>query len=193
MLSGTIRPATGVWALGLAAAVAVFMLADVLLRAGWWQVFLLAPWVLLVLWAVYVAAFASHVRADADGVTVQNLLRRTRVPWAAVSEIRLRWQLDLILNDGSVVTAFGASPAGRPGRPGLRAAETTRRTPPAVAEAERLQDLLDAWRADHAGALGNSDRVVERQRSWDVMPLAALGVLIAWSVASVMIANGGSR
>jgi len=97
----------------LAAILAVVLLIDAVVRSGVANALLLAPWPLLVLWLVYVVGVASDIRADETGVRVQNLLRRTWMPWARVKRINMRWQLEFSLDDGAVVSALGG-PAPAP-------------------------------------------------------------------------------
>lgn len=167
----------------LASIVAAVMLIDALVRSGIGNTLLLAPWLLLVLWLVYVVGAASDVRADERGVQVQNLLRRVWMPWERVKKIAVRWQLEFLLDDGSVVTSMGGPARSRPRRLG---AERERERESENAESSdglaQLQKLrLEALESATSG----SDAAV--QRSWDVPALIALGVLVVWAAAAVLI------
>jgi len=162
----------------------VILLGDATIRAGVFSLLLLAPWVLLVLWVIYVTVFASAVVTDADGITVQNLLRRTRIAWSAVADIDLRYQLVITTVDGRRVTCFGGPVSGRPAR-GRLAQEQGRRLPPAIKDLDRLLDDLEAARERGAG----DGRVT---RSWDVPALVAVAVLIVAAVIATFVVTGST-
>jgi hypothetical protein len=171
-------PVTGaVIVLGLSAAVVLWMLVDAAVRGGIGTAVLLAPWPLLVLWAVYVVGIASDIRADGEGVQVQNLIRRTRIPWGRVRRIALRWQLEIHLDDGSVVRCFGGPTTSRPRRLGVdRQKEDA---------AEASQDglaLVRRLRQESAP----SPRA-EVTHGWDMPAVAVLAALVVWAVAAVIV------
>lgn len=170
--------ASGGWVLlVICSAVAVALLVDVVVRADVGALLLYAPWVLLALWAVYIVGVASLIRAEAEGVLVQNGLRRTFVPWERVRRIDMRWQIVITLDDDRTVVCFGGPSKTRPRRLGPDA------------QPERATEHVDAvaalrrWRSDHVPTGDTSVR-----RSWDVPALAALVVLCAWAgVASLSL------
>lgn len=155
-----------------------------MLRAGWADTLLLAPWVLLVMWVVYAGMYASHVAIDGTGATVQNYLRRTRIPWARVDDIRMRWQLVFALDDGTEVKCFGGPVARRPGRAG-RADDADVPLPHAAGELSLIQDQWQIARDEGAPAR-------EVIRSWDYPSLVALAVIVVWTVVAVIVAGGAS-
>jgi hypothetical protein len=163
--------------------VGIALLADAFVRGGAEQGLLLAPWVLLGAWLVYAVMYAPHVATDAEGITVANVLRRTHVPWGRVTDISLRWQLVLTLDDGRRIKAYGGPVAGRPGRP-TRAGDL-RREPPA------LQDLVlvrEPWElAREGGAAGG-----EMTRRWDLPALLSLAVILVWALIAVLIVQAGA-
>ena len=164
------------------AIVAAFLLGDALVRAGLGTTLLLAPWVLLLLWAVYVAAFASVVATDDDGITVQNFLRRTRVPWGEVADIALRYQLVVTTREGRRVTAFGGPVSGRAWR---RSGDADgRRMPAALRDTDTIRDRWETAAPTPDGA-----RVV---RSWDIPALIALVILVAGAVTASLIVAGSA-
>lgn len=180
------RAPSGTIGLAVGGVIGVILLIDVVVRAGWLDLFLLTPWVLLVLWGVYVLTFASHVATDSHGVTVQNLLRVTRVPWAHVTEIGMRYQVRFTLDDGSIVSAFGGPVAGRPARPGRRDDPSrARREPPALRDLELIREQWESSREDAVPS-------VPVRRSWDVPGLIAFAVIAVWAVSAVIIASGGA-
>lgn len=170
----------------VSAVIALVLLGDAVIRAGIVVGLLLAPWVLLVLWGVYVFAYVSDVQTDASGVRVQNVLRIIEVPWSEIEDVALRWQLELHLRDGTVVRSFGGPSAGRPRRlprrpdvPGQAA------DPPAMRDADIIREQWQTAVATDApaGAV---------RRSWDVWALGALVILIAWAAVALLTTGGQS-
>jgi hypothetical protein len=159
---------------------ALFLLGDAVVRGGWAQTLLLAPWVLLGLWIVYELSFVSMVRTETDGVLVQNMLRRVWFGWDRVRDIDLRWQLQFALDDDSTVTCFGGPAQSRPVRSKMRAEEDGK----APAGLRALTDIRGQWQA--------SDAVTGPiRRTWDGPALIALAVIVLWAVGAVLIANAG--
>ncbi|MBT2485323.1 MULTISPECIES: PH domain-containing protein [unclassified Microbacterium] len=177
----TYRAASGPVSLIVSALLALFLLGDAVIRAGWGSMLLLAPWVLLVLWVVYEVAVASVVRTDAEGGTVQNMLRRTTFGWRRVRDIDLRWQLVFSFDDGTDLTCFGGPARARP----VRKRGTQGEAPKAPSGLRDLTEIRDRWEAAPAAA----DAPI--QRSWDLPALIALGVIVVWAVVAVLIVNGG--
>ncbi|MFT4305323.1 MAG: PH domain-containing protein, partial [Microbacterium sp.] len=97
----------------LAAVLVVFVLVDAVIRSSWAETLLIAPWVLMILWAIYVGVYASCVVTDAEALTVQNLLRRTRVPWPKVAGVDVDLQLIVSTADGDKISCFGGPTRGR--------------------------------------------------------------------------------
>ncbi|MCC4906848.1 PH domain-containing protein [Microbacterium sp. cx-59] len=174
------RGTSGTIGLIVSGVIAFVLLGDALLRAGIGETLLLAPWILLVLWLVYVTLYASHVTITREGAVVQNYLRRTTVPWGRVADIRMRWQVVFVLTDGSEVKAYGGPVAGRPARVGPRSgAGEGRRVPPALRE---LGIIQDAWESERAES--RPDAPIARQ--WDIPALVALLVIVVGAVSAVV-------
>lgn len=168
----------------LCAVLAIVLLGDAVIRAGLGQALLLAPWLLLVLWAVYAIGVASHIEVRPDGVLVQNALRRTFAPWARVERIVMRWQVEITLDDGTTVTCFGGPARMRPQRlgPGRTLEDAGGQADDTVAALRRAK--ADA--ASAGAALAGADAPV--RRGWDVPAVVALLVIVVWTAAAVMIA-----
>lgn len=174
--------ASGPVSLVLSALLALFLLGDAVVRAGWGQMLMLAPWVLLGLWVVYVVAFVSFVRIDDDGVVVQNLLRRTSFGWDRVRDVDLRWQLVFSLDDGSDVTCYGGPARGRPVRRATGDDEVT-----APTSLRELTAIRDRWETAQRRTPTPAESRI--RRTWDGRALIALAVIAAWAVASMLIAG----
>lgn len=183
----TYRALTGTVTLVLALAAAAFVLGDAAIRAGWQAMLLLAPWVLLVLWVLYVIGPASSVRMDDAGVRVQNMLRSTTFGWKRLRDVDLRWQLVFALDDDTEVTSFGGPARARPRRNSAFVARDTDH-PPASARVpggyRELTEIRDRWESADATA----DAPI--RRSWDAPALFALAVIAAGAVVAVLVVQG---
>ncbi|WP_424936566.1 MULTISPECIES: PH domain-containing protein [Bacteria] len=180
----TYRSPSGVISLVIAAALAVFLLGDAVVRGSWTQMLSYAPWVLLALWIVYELVFVSAVHVDDDGVLVRNLLRRTAFGWRRVKDVDLRWQLEFALDDGTKVSCFGGPGRSRPPRQTGRGGDAEYKVPSSL---RTLTEVRDRWEA----AIDARDRPGAEapiRRSWDVPALIALLVILAWAAAAVVIA-----
>jgi hypothetical protein len=175
------RAPSGPVVLVLTSLLALFLLGDTVVRGSWVQMLLVAPWVLLGMWAVYELSFVSAVRVDAEGVVVQNMLRRTTFGWRRVRDIDFRWQLQFSLDDDSLVTCYGGPARSRP--PRTRGSEGEAAAAPTGIRA--LADIRDRWEA----APSSADAPIRRE--WDVRALIALAALVLWAVGAVLIANAG--
>ncbi len=174
------RAVSGPVFLVLCSLLALFLLGDAVVRAGWGQMLLLAPWILLGLWVVYEVAFVSSVRIDDAGGTVQNMLRRTSFGWRRVRDVDLRWQLVFSLDDGTDVTCYGGPARARPPHAGARDGEE----PKAPTSLRDLTDIRDRWES----AADTADAPI--RRSWDRPALLALGAILIWAVVAVVLTNG---
>lgn len=173
------RAWSGVAFLVISAVIAVFLLGDAAVRAGIPRMLLFAPWVLLAVWLVYALSAASHVRTTADGVTVQNFMRRTSFGWSQLRDVDFRWQLEFSLADGSTLTAMGGPARSRPRRQTQREIEVEGRKPPAGVSA--LAEIRERWRAAPRSANAPI------RRTWDWTALVVLFVLVVWAVAAIVI------
>ena len=179
----TFRAPSGPVVLVLCGLLAIFLLGDALVRAGLSQTLLLAPWVLLALWAVYELSFVSCIRVDDEGAVVQNMLRRTSFGWDRVRDIDLRWQLAFSLDDDSTVTCYGGPAHARPVRSRMRDGEETK----VSAGLRQVTEIRDRWES----GTSRPGAAAPIRRSWDGRALIALAVLVAWAAVSVAITATG--
>lgn len=165
----------------LSGLLALFLLGDTVLRGSWGQMLLIAPWVLLGLWVVYEISFVSAVRVDAEGGSVQNMLRRTSFGWNRVRDIDFRWQLVFSLDDGTDVSCYGGPARSRPPRRSSGDDDAQSKVPAGVRD---LTEIRDRWQsADGADA--------PIARTWDGPALIALAVIVLWAVGAVLITTAG--
>jgi hypothetical protein len=78
-----------------------------------------AGWVLLGLaltWAVFVR---PAVLLDSEGVTLHNVLRDIRIPWARLSHVETRWNLRVFAGDRGYTAWAISSQIERPNRGGI--------------------------------------------------------------------------
>lgn len=178
------RAPSSVVGLIVAVGLAVVLLVDAALRAGVGQMLLIAPWLLLAVWGVYALIFAPHVRIDANGIRIHNPLRIVDIGWARVTDIEMRWQLEVSTDEPRTYKAFGGPVAGRPGRPPLRRdPRGDRGEPPAVRD---LVVVRDAWESAREPA--SASRAVHR--FWDIPSAVSLLALLVWVIIALFISGG---
>lgn len=177
----TYRAPSGLVILIPSALLAIFLLADTVVRGSWGQMFLVAPWVLFALWLVYEISYVSTVRVDAQGVRVQNMLRRTSFGWSRVRDIDLRWQLQFALDDGRDLVCYGGPARARPPRK-FRGEEVEMTVPTGV---RALTELRDRWQSAPV-----DDAPVRRE--WDLHAIIVLGVIVAWALGAIYVAQAGA-
>lgn len=152
---------------------ALFFIVDAVMRAGLYSGFLLTPWALGLVWIVYVVSFSSQLIFDDEGVTVQNYLLRTRMPWDQIADLSVRWQIEFTLRDGHSVKAIGG-PSGVAVR---RAPRVPDKQPRADVEfVDRLKEAQE-WRRG-AGQV---------TRTIDTAAIIALGIILLWIAVAVAL------
>lgn len=177
---GTIRSTSGVVGVVISAAVGVFLLGDAVVRGSWGTAMQFAPWVLLILWAIWIGMGASFLRLDDDAAHVQNLLRRHRVPWGRVQDVTVRYQVVLVTEVGRI-PCMGGPAAGRPGiaRKGPDGGPATR-VPPLLRVEGQVRDVWE-HRRHSAGAQGPVTH------SWDWPMIAIFAVLLLWGLLELVV------
>ncbi len=152
---------------GLVAVLGCFLLVDAVARGSWEVVWSAIGPVAAVVWALWLLTVRPVVRLDDDALTVVNPLRTTRIPWAAVADVRLRWQIVVQTVDGRAVTCRGG-PSIRGSRPGRRGELSVPYEP------EELRTIRHRWRSRRASNPG--DTAV--RRAWD-RPAVVSGAVVA--------------
>ena len=164
---------------GLVVVLGVFLLVDAGARGSWDVFWATAGPVTAIVWALWVLTVRPAVRLDDDALTVVNPLRTTRVPWVAVTDVRLRWQIVVQTADGRSVTCRGG-PSIRGSRP-LSRGELS-----AAHEPVELRTIRQRWRARRAAGAPDGDV----RRGWDrlaVVTGGAVAVLLAVSVVALAV------
>lgn len=181
-------PAGLVWLVGVAA-VAVFLLGDVAVRGSVPQALLIAPWLLIPVWFVYVFLYAPHLAVTADGVRVHNILRTVRVPWSTVDEIRMRWQLEFALTAEARAAGDLGARTRRTGVVEAWAVTARPRQRPAAraARAHADADTLEVLRGLHASVGPQPGAHVTR--SWNVVALGSAALIAVWCASAWLIAG----
>jgi len=167
-------PLAWVW-FGLAALLSAYLVIDMAVRSSPWDAFLVAPWLFLVCWLVWLFLVVPRIEADEREARVYNLLRIIELPWTAVAGVRLRYNMEFTLRAGGVVTAWGGSSRRLHLSIKRRSAED-----PAEDEAQALQRL-------HAYAEGEPAVAARR---WNIPALAALALIVVW-IAYSLTQTGG--
>ncbi|MEQ6898876.1 hypothetical protein [Microbacterium sp. KR10-403] len=145
--------------------VAAFFVGDALIRGRWSTGLRAAGVLLLVIWALWVFLYRMSIVVDRNAVTARNLLRFTRIPWVHVADFDRRYQVRVILHDGTAVDCWG-SPF--PGRTAARRSSGSAASTP--------DTTLETLRALGGSAAPGSSGVVTR--GWDV-PALLIGAVCA--------------
>jgi hypothetical protein len=73
-----------------------------------------ASWVVFALAATWSIFIRPAVLLDGEGVTVRNVLRDVHVPWAALTEVKTRWNLKVFAGDRGYTAWAISSQVERP-------------------------------------------------------------------------------
>lgn len=160
---------------GLVAVLGGFLLVDAAARGSWDVLWSAVGPVAAVVWALWLLTARPAVRLDDDALTVVNPLRTTRVPWAAVADVRLRWQIVVQTEDGRSVTCRGG--------PSIRGSRPVRRGELSVPhEPEELRTIRSRWRERRT--VRPADRTVHR--AWDRPAVGTGAAVVALLLVSVV-------
>lgn len=152
--------------------VCALLIGDMLIRGTLEQAVLVSPWLLLLLWFVYLFLFAPRIVATPDGVAVHNVLRVTQLSWGAIESITARWQIEFRMKE-----PFGDKPVQAWGAPTQRPSRSPKKEHPSSGQIERLRAMLEEAPAQAA----------TRAIRWDVPGLVAGAVIVIWLLASIAV------
>jgi len=102
------RGASGWWISGILVALFFFMLLDAAVRGEWSTVLVALPWmcaVLLICWGLLIR---PRLIVTPIALTVVNVLRTHTLPWRDVTDLHVRYQLIVTLQDGKRIRAWGS-------------------------------------------------------------------------------------
>lgn len=184
----------------MAMLIALLLEADMAIHAQWFNMFLLTPWILALLWILYVVSFASSVRIDDEGIRVQNLLRVSEIPWGQIQGIKLHYQLLIELADNSTIRCIGGPTAGRPG---MLSREETRKQDASVDSYQKkvngggsarlstglkqLALIKEVWQHHRDQGAADSKASHPVQQSWDKRALIFAAAIAAWLLISIIL------
>lgn len=135
--------------------------------SGWGAVFLAIAGLSIVLFV------RPHVRVQSDGVVVANPFRQTFVPWSVLAAVRTRWNLELHVVAGRVITSWAiAAQLDRPTFAGsLRIRSDGTRRARSGADAAQAAQLIEQLRV--RGIEPSPDQPPAMlSRRWDWLDLA---------------------
>ncbi|SFF38442.1 PH domain-containing protein [Curtobacterium sp. YR515] len=151
------------------------MLGDAAVRGSWDVVLHAVGPLAALVWVLWVLTFRPHVRITDHAITVVNPLRSTTVPWGAVEDVRMRWQIVLDLADGRRLTCWGGPSLPRP--------KPTRRGEPRVLrQPDEFVAVRDRWSERH-GRTPDAPVV----RGWDVPAVASGIAVFALCVVAIVV------
>ena len=75
---------------------------------------LFVAWVLLTMAVVWAVFFRPAVLLDAEGVTLQNILRDIHIPWVLVKDVEFRWNLKVFVGERGYTAWAISSQVERP-------------------------------------------------------------------------------
>jgi len=107
-----LRPASALWTFGLVAAFLLWLFSDAVIRGAWEFALSVLPWMLLIVWVVYVVMLRPCVALGPSGITIVNVFRRHLIPWHLVDDFTTRFSLLVRLKDGSAIRSWGAPSTG---------------------------------------------------------------------------------
>ena len=162
----------------IAVAAIVYLVGDSALRGAWAAVGFMLPLGLFIVWLLWMILLRPHVRYNATRALVVNIGRVHEIPWARVEAVRQRLGIVFELDNGSRVTAAGASaPRGM----GTIIGGITGTVGNEAANFNKNAEPLDAMRA---GAHPTDSPAIAR---WDTVPLAVGAGLLLVAIVDVVI------
>ncbi|MBF4615099.1 PH domain-containing protein [Curtobacterium sp. VKM Ac-1376] len=159
---------------GLVAVLGLFLLGDASVRGSWDVVLRAAGPIAVLVWALWVLSYRPCIVVDDRTVNVINPLRRTVVPWHAVADVRLRWQIVIETVAGRKVQCWGGPSLPRP-KPARRGEQAV------LPQPDEMTVLLDRW-SERRAAAADGDVV----RGWDTPALVVGAATLALLVVSLL-------
>lgn len=184
----------------MALLIALLLETDMAIHAQWLNMFLLTPWILALLWVLYVVSFASSVRVTDSGIRVQNMLRVSDIPWSQIQGIKMHYQLLIELTNNTTIRCIGGPTAGRPG---MLSREESRKQDASVANYQekvngggsarlssglkQLASIRQIWQHHRDQGFSDSKETQPVQQSWDKQALIFAAVIGVWLLVSIAL------
>ncbi|KQS08859.1 PH domain-containing protein [Curtobacterium sp. MCLR17_007] len=161
---------------GLVVALGLALLVDAAVRGRWDVVLQALGPIAVVVWAVWVLMVRPTVVVRPDRLTVTNPLRVVELPWGAVADVRMRYQIVVEATDTRRVTCWGGPtlPRPKPARRGER---------PVMPTSPELSVVLDAWAVARDRGLDGGTVT----RRWDRPALVVGAVAVVLLVVSLLV------
>lgn len=196
-----LRATFGLWILGAATGLTLYLVYDALAAGA--VLFTLAslPWLLLVLWVIYVLTVRPCLIVRRNELVIVNVGREHHLPWSTIADLTSRYQLAVVLHDGRRIVSWGAPSlgvdrasvwgAGRPADPPRAQGVRPSRTPRAQLPVTSIIDSARARWEDDAG--GEHPDASEPARSgWDWFVVLGTVVIGLCCLASALLAGGAA-
>ena len=174
-----LRSTSSVWIFVVLSAFLVFLVGDAVLRGAVSFALGASPWILLAIWSAYMLLLRPCVVVQPCGLTIVNIVRTHRVPWARVTDLTSRFQLTVHLDTGRKITSWGAPSIGTE-RPSVASAYSRR-------DAHEQSMRASGVRRRNVRAVPSlpTSRLIERARdAWETRELSREGAEVAASAAT---------
>lgn len=174
-----LRSTSSVWIFVVLSAFLAFLVGDAVLRGAVSFALGASPWILLAIWSAYMLLLRPCVVVQPAGLTIVNIVRTHRVPWARVTDLTSRFQLTVHIDNGRRITSWGAPSIGTD-RPSVASAYSRR-------DAHQQSMRASGVRRRNVRAIPSlpTSRLIERARdAWELRELSREGADVAATVAT---------
>jgi hypothetical protein len=187
-----LRAQSGWWIGGLVAVIFVFFVVDAVVRGALPFALQSLPWMLLILWAIYLLLVRPAIILVPGEIEVVNVLRRHIIPWSDVEHVGSRYQVVVYLLDGRRFVSWGAPTSGlAKARPSQVAAMPTRGLRVTNGRARRASEpgtheIVETVMRDWAD-WPTKPRVEKPTSGWDRIALLVLAVIVVLCVIDAVV------
>lgn len=170
-----LRGTSGYWFCGIAALIMIVLLADAALRGAWDVVTTALPWMVLIVWAMYLVLVRPAVIVEPELLRVRNIFRDHDIAWKSITDFGTRFQLTIFLEGGRKIAAWGG-PKITVGRPKLG----SKGHEPAPLADDVIRDARLM-----VGPGRSADRSATRS-TWDLITIAVTAVVVLACLATLV-------
>lgn len=173
-----IRGGSGQWIVGALTALCLYLLVDAAVRDEWRTVLVAAPWMGASVLICVVLLVRPCMVIGRDSLTVVNPVRTHVLPWREIDELTVRYQLVVVLIDGTRLSAWGSPTTHRPREIG--------HTQRSEVSPRRLVGVIDviAQARDELGGDPRRAVVASTRIAW--APFAAIAVCVLLGLLSML-------